>query len=494
MATATKKKAEITIPPDPLHLSEQTIETLHDPAYWRACCPFLTCERDSAADAALAAAAAAIERDCVAEAAAVAAAAAAKLEAAAAVTAAAAAFVAVAASPGVAMHPATLVEATAAVSAATAAASLAAVASVTAAVATPEDSPVAAAEPAVAIAAAAAAVAVSEAAAAAAAAALRGRLATFGFFKLPASTLGLDATTVAALGRGALRLIELGHSPSALLAYDEVWALSAAVNATLAPLTGNAPTGDYYTFVVAPGRHEFAGPHRDKPAAGGEPPSFRGPGRAPGFVTAWLALTPATPESSCLSFVPACDDAGYLTPGDALQEVRGWGWGGAVCDEGRVIMLGGRCGDAAPLGTLVHLRLPCPTPAGAPRAVVVGQHRRAALRPGRPPVLLAPPRPLGLARAGAPRRRRALSGAPNREPLLPRRAVPLRAARRAPARRAIVGSRRRGLRSARVRPRSARPLPPAPGGTGSWVRDPPCMAAPASPRLSCGSPCVLAKH
>lgn len=109
--------------------------------------------------------------------------------------------------------------------------------------------------------------------------------------------------------------------PPPLCSYDEAWALSAEVNAYLGPLTGNAPTGDFFTFVVCPGRHEFSGPHRDKPAAGGDAPSFREADGAPGFVTAWLALTPATPESSCLSFVPACDDAGYRTPGDSLLEV-----------------------------------------------------------------------------------------------------------------------------------------------------------------------------
>ena len=37
------------------------------------------------------------------------------------------------------------------------------------------------------------------------------------------------------------------------------------------------------------------------------------------YVTAWVALTPATPESSCLYFVPAGGDAGYAEAGDALQ-------------------------------------------------------------------------------------------------------------------------------------------------------------------------------
>lgn len=273
------KKGKLPLAPiDPLHLSEQTIETLHDPAYWRKCCPFLTCFRDSAAEAALAEAA---------EAALVAA----NLAAAAAVSEAAAAAAVLLA--GAVAQPIEVVVAVNEAAAATAA--------------------LAACE----VAAAAATVAAIELTAS-----LKARLRDFGFFKLTADKLRLDSEVVAALGRGALRLIELGHSPSALLAYDEVWSLSAAANALLVPITGNVPNGDFFTFVVAPGRHEFAGPHRDKPAAGDGPPSFRAPDQSPGFVTAWLALTPATPESSCLTFLPACDDPVYRVAGDALREVR----------------------------------------------------------------------------------------------------------------------------------------------------------------------------
>ena len=39
----------------------------------------------------------------------------------------------------------------------------------------------------------------------------------------------------------------------------------------------------------------------------------------PMYATVWIALTPATPESSCLYFIPKGNDAGYFAEGDALD-------------------------------------------------------------------------------------------------------------------------------------------------------------------------------
>jgi hypothetical protein len=246
---------------DPLHLTEQTIETLHLAAYWRACCPYLTCFRDSAA-----------ERRCEVS---------------------------------------------------------------TEAIPTFDSEPLTGAVDL-----------------------LKANLNTRGYFKLSSEQLAINPAVIEALGRGALRLLELGHSPSALLAFDEAWSVSAAVNTLLSTVTGNFATGDYYTFVVSPGRHEFAGPHRDKPAAGGESPSFRIDG-SPGYVTAWLALTAASPETSCLYFVPASDDPGYRTPGDSLAAAlpgpASWGnivaqpcaAGALLCFSHRLVHWGSRAQPSA---------------------------------------------------------------------------------------------------------------------------------------------------
>ncbi len=101
--------------------------------------------------------------------------------------------------------------------------------------------------------------------------------------------------------------------------YAESWAVGAALAPLLCRSTGNVSSGDTVAFLVAPGRHLFSGPHRDKPLAGVE--SFRGgSGGPPMFCTAWLALSAAPPEASCLYFVPAEKDVGYEGPGDAVRE------------------------------------------------------------------------------------------------------------------------------------------------------------------------------
>ena len=98
---------------------------------------------------------------------------------------------------------------------------------------------------------------------------------------------------------------------------DEAWELAAAVSPICIGASGNSPCGDWFSFLVSHGEHVFAGPHRDKPMAG--LPSFRVDG-APKYCTAWIPLSNATPENSCLYFLPASRDPGYLVEGDALRE------------------------------------------------------------------------------------------------------------------------------------------------------------------------------
>ena len=142
-------------------------------------------------------------------------------------------------------------------------------------------------------------------------------LCTRGFFRVDAASTGITSSAIANLERGVHRLVALGHSPSAITMYDESWAAGASLTPALRRASGNAPGSDTVAFLVAPGRHLFSGPHRDKPLAGVE--SFRS-GGAPMFVTAWLALSGAPPESSCLYFLPASKDPGYGGPGDLVRE------------------------------------------------------------------------------------------------------------------------------------------------------------------------------
>jgi hypothetical protein len=107
-----------------------------------------------------------------------------------------------------------------------------------------------------------------------------------------------------------------------------------------------------YAFHVDPSCSYSPGPpHRDRPLAG--PTSFRQPERvkgqveaevaevaeevedasdesapegedqngAPKYCSVWVALTDATPENSCLYFVPKSLDKGYYAEGDALGVV-----------------------------------------------------------------------------------------------------------------------------------------------------------------------------
>jgi len=129
-----------------------------------------------------------------------------------------------------------------------------------------------------------------------------------GFFRIAADATGVDPLTLSKLERGIHRLVSLGHAPSAITLYDEAWELGADLSHMLTSGTGNTPSGDTVAFLVAPGRHIFSGPHRDKPRASSG--SFREDG-APMFVTAWVALSAAPSTASCLYFLPADKDPGY---------------------------------------------------------------------------------------------------------------------------------------------------------------------------------------
>lgn len=142
-----------------------------------------------------------------------------------------------------------------------------------------------------------------------------------GFFKIDGKDLKLPEGLCERLARGAVRLVELGHSASALFCYDEAWDLQAHVGPSISRITGNPLSGDCYSFFVTAERPSgFTGAHRDKPCGTLEN-SFRADDESPKYITCWIALTPATPSTSCLYFVPKGDDVGYFVEGDALDQV-----------------------------------------------------------------------------------------------------------------------------------------------------------------------------
>ena len=143
-------------------------------------------------------------------------------------------------------------------------------------------------------------------------------LRTRGFFRIEAADSPSPQCLASALEAGVLRLVELGHSPTSIMVFDESWEMGRLVQAQVsATQPGNVSSGDSVAFLVAPTVHVFTGPHRDKPLAG--PTSFHTSG-IPCYTTVWVALSDAAPDSSCLYFLPADRDPGYLCTGDAIAE------------------------------------------------------------------------------------------------------------------------------------------------------------------------------
>jgi hypothetical protein len=193
--------------------------------------------------------------------------------------------------------------------------------------------------------------------------------------------------------------------------YDEAWELADRVSPLIRQVTGNTPLGDWYTFHVhntsteeASGTHKSSNtpmsaggipgsrrskdkggrtgsdnkdntdhhfssphagwlPHRDRPSA----PASEGfrPDGSPRYTTVWIPLTDATPASSCLYFLPAGADPGYLKTGDQLEDifVKPQSWqhitaqpmaaGGVICFSHRLL----HWGSVAELGAPARIAM-----------------------------------------------------------------------------------------------------------------------------------------
>jgi hypothetical protein len=149
-------------------------------------------------------------------------------------------------------------------------------------------------------------------------------LLTRGFLTLDVSELpNVPIGIVERLHRGVLRLIELGHTASSISSFDEAWTLASAISPTVSSISSGRlmHSGDYFSFAKCSSRlGGFNGPHRDKPNSGVE--SFSTLDGSADYVTVWIALSEATPENSCLYFLPRdTPDEGYLKKGDSMTSL-----------------------------------------------------------------------------------------------------------------------------------------------------------------------------
>ena len=102
-----------------------------------------------------------------------------------------------------------------------------------------------------------------------------------------------------------------GWPATFILMYDEAWQLADLANQKMRSLTSNINNGDMLAWDIDPNRDEAGfSPHRDR-QPDDIPSSFHSTSGMPKYSTAWIALTDATPENSCLYVVPKMFDPGY---------------------------------------------------------------------------------------------------------------------------------------------------------------------------------------
>lgn len=145
---------------------------------------------------------------------------------------------------------------------------------------------------------------------ASAVAAHKKRLVHDGFFTLAPEDLPWVAS-LPAMRVGVRRLMKRGWPASMLLVYDEVWAMAHQLSSLMAAVSGGCANSlDMLAWSITPslGQAGFA-PHRDRQPAN-VPGSFHDDG-TPKYCTAWVALSTASTENSCLYLVPRQNDPGY---------------------------------------------------------------------------------------------------------------------------------------------------------------------------------------
>eukprot|EP00931_Biecheleriopsis_adriatica_P046883 TRINITY_DN26975_c0_g1_i2.p1 TRINITY_DN26975_c0_g1~~TRINITY_DN26975_c0_g1_i2.p1 ORF type:complete len:418 (-),score=87.38 TRINITY_DN26975_c0_g1_i2:85-1338(-) len=117
----------------------------------------------------------------------------------------------------------------------------------------------------------------------------------------------LHGPTMEALARGIEKLSSVGLPPQFLLAFDETWEVANEVSGVLEKLLGLRNIMDFYVFNVKPGGVGWQ-LHRDR--KGGSTLGFS-EGGLPEYTTIWIAITDASPKTSCIYVLPAYADPSY---------------------------------------------------------------------------------------------------------------------------------------------------------------------------------------
>ena len=123
-----------------------------------------------------------------------------------------------------------------------------------------------------------------------------------------ADSAWLDSMS-ANFGKAIDRLDAAGLPAVYLLAFDEVWAVTNSLKGVLEPIFGHGLTFDFYVFNIKPGGSGW-GMHRERSGADAKK-SFDRDSGLPAYNTVWLALTDASPATSCMYALPASADPEY---------------------------------------------------------------------------------------------------------------------------------------------------------------------------------------
>lgn len=152
----------------------------------------------------------------------------------------------------------------------------------------------------------------------------KSKLSNDGYFRLDATDLKWDPKMLKKVVRSIEALKSKGWPPHFVLVFDEIWAICNKFASILEATSNNKLNMDLLAWYIDPQKHQtgFA-PHRDrmpKDRPGEEKGtaiknSFHSHDNTPKYTSVWLPLTEATPDNSCLYFIPAFEDP-YYSLGD----------------------------------------------------------------------------------------------------------------------------------------------------------------------------------
>uniref|UniRef100_A0A7R9WSB1 Uncharacterized protein n=1 Tax=Craspedostauros australis TaxID=1486917 RepID=A0A7R9WSB1_9STRA len=128
---------------------------------------------------------------------------------------------------------------------------------------------------------------------------------------------------------GIEQLVAMDLPPTLIFLFDETWELAKISSQTLTSANANDNQFNYDVLAwhIPHGSAGFS-PHRDR-QPDDVASSFHSDSQIPKFITHWIALSDATPSSSCLYMIPKSLDPGYMQgdvdSADPLQR--------ALCDK-----------------------------------------------------------------------------------------------------------------------------------------------------------------